>query len=325
VQENDTQLSSVTVVRRVPDRLLVLTSLVLRLLVLSLIAFATGCSSSTTDALIPASAVQPAPTVANGSTLDTIRKRGTVRIGVKFDVPLFGLKDATTGELAGFDIEIANIVASAIFPDAATPESGPNTKIEFVEAISKDREKMLQRGEVDLVLSTYTITESRKQFVDFAGPYYIAGQDILARADDVANGSISGIASLNGKKVCAVTGSTSLANLREAAPKADTSITAERYPECFAALQAAKIDAMTTDDVILLGLAQQDPGVFAITGNPFHTEPYGVGIPKGDESLKQLVNGALAASFADGRWEAAFKKTIGTVNESIPTPPDLQG
>jgi glutamate transport system substrate-binding protein len=279
-----------------------------------------ACSSGRTDSLEPqVSAVQPAPSVADGSTLSKIRKRGVIRIGVKFDVPLFGLKDPVTGELVGFDIEIARILAKEVFPN-----DDPTDRIQFVEALSKNREKMLQRGEVDLILSTYTITESRKQFVDFAGPYYIAGQDILAKAARVADGSISGIASLNGKKVCAVTGSTSLANLREAAPQADTSVTAERYPECFAALQAGKIDAMTTDDVILLGLAQQDPGVFAITGNPFHTEPYGVGIPKGDESLKQLVNAALGASFIDGRWEQAFKETIGTVNESIPTPPDLQ-
>jgi glutamate transport system substrate-binding protein len=284
------------------------------------LSMTTGCSSRTGDSLAPqASAVQPAPTVADGSIVSNIRERGTIRIGVKFDVPLFGLKDPATGKLAGFDIEIAKMLTTAIFPDGDT-----TNRIEFVEAISKDREKMLQRGDVDIVLSTYTITESRKQFVDFAGPYYIAGQDILATASAVADGTISGIGSLNGKKVCAVTGSTSLANLREAAPQADTSITAERYPECFAALQAGKIDAMTTDDVILLGLAQQDPGVFAITGNPFHTEPYGVGIPKGDQILKQLVNDTLAASFADGRWEQAFKATIGTVNDSIPTPPEIQ-
>ncbi len=288
----------------------------------SLLIGITACSSGG-NSLPSESAVQPAPTVVDGSTLDLIRARGVIRIGVKFDVPLFGLKDPQTGKLAGFDIEMANILAGAVFASFGDT-SVVGDKVEFVEALSKNRERMLQAGEVDMVISTYTITESRKQFVDFAGPYYIAGQDILARADDVANGTISGIGSLNGKKVCAVTGSTSLLNLRKAAPKADTTFSAERYPQCFEALRSGKIDAMTTDDVILLGLAQQDPGVFAITGNPFHTEPYGVGLPKGDEKFRQLINTALSASFGDGRWEAAFKTTIGTVNDSVPTPPELQ-
>ncbi len=279
--------------------------------------FASACSSSATSPPKGAAAVQTAPTVPAGSTLELIKARGKIRIGVKFDVPLFGVK-SSTGELVGFDIEIAKIIASDLFgtKDAAG-------KIEFVEALSKNREKYLQAGTVDLVVSTYTITESRKQFVDFAGPYYIAGQDILARRADIENGTISGVASLNGKRVCAVTGSTSLANLLTAAPKANTSFAAERYPECFAALQAGKVDAMTTDDVILFGLAQQVPGEFATTGNPFHSEPYGVGVPKGDSALRDAVNTSLTKAFADGRWEAAFRATVATVGANVPAPPEL--
>jgi glutamate transport system substrate-binding protein len=275
-----------------------------------------GCSNSSTPEKKPA-AIQTAPTVPDGSTLRAIKARGKIRIGVKFDVPLFGVKSAT-GELNGFDIEIAKIIASDLF---ATPNG--TSKIEFVEAISKDREKFLQGGDVDLVVSTYTITESRKQFVDFAGPYYIAGQDILARKVDIESGTIAGVASLNGKRVCAVTGSTSLANLLAAAPRAITSFAAERYPECFAALQAGKVDAMTTDDVILLGLAAQSPGDFALTGNPFHSEPYGVGVPKGDEQLRAAVNASLTKAFADGRWEKAFRTTVGTVGANVPAPPEI--
>jgi glutamate transport system substrate-binding protein len=276
----------------------------------------TGCSSDSSPQRTPA-AVQTAPTVPDGSTLKAVKARGKIRIGVKFDVPLFGVKGASD-DLQGFDIEISKIIAQDLFGTSKAAN-----RIEFIEALSKNREKFLQAGTVDLVVSTYTITESRKQFVDFAGPYYIAGQDILARKRDIESGSISGVSSLNGRKVCAVTGSTSLANLLTAAPRADTTFAAERYPECFAALQAGKVDAMTTDDVILLGLAQNAPGEFALTGNPFHSEPYGVGLPKGDVSLRAAVNASLTKAFADGRWESAFRSTVGTVGANVPAPPEL--
>jgi glutamate transport system substrate-binding protein len=287
---------------------------------------ASGCAGGgdpKPQASAPASPVEATPTVPDGSVLQRIRSTGKVRIGVKLDVPLFGLK-GDDGTIGGFDIRIAHIVADELFPDSEYPNDDATARIVFSEALSKDRERFLQDGSVDVVISTYTITESRKQFVDFAGPYYIAGQDILARTADIKSGKIAGIGSLNGKRVCAVTGSTSLANLIAAAPTADTSVTAERYPDCFEALRAGRVDAMTTDDVILLGLAQQDPGEFALTGNPFHTEPYGIGIPKGDEQLRALINNALETAFADGRWEAAFRETVATVGASVPSPPVLQ-
>lgn len=242
-------------------------------------------------------------------------------MGVKFDVPLFGLKDVTTGQLEGFDIRIAQIIAASIFNLPTTARA--NERIEFVEAISKNRESFLQNGTVDIVLSTYTITESRKQLVDFAGPYYIAGQDILAKAEDVQSGRISGVSDLNGKKVCAVTGSTSLTNLAVAAPKADISVTKERYSECFEALVAGEVEAMTTDDVILLGLTQTSGTKFATTGNPFHTERYGVGIPQGEIALRTLINAALQEAFDDGTWAASFEDTVGAVGASTPSAPIL--
>lgn len=269
----------------------------------------------------PASAVTPTPTVASGSVLERIRSRGNVVIGVKFDVPLFGLNDPSRNTITGFDIEIAQIVARKIFD--LPPGAPVRGQIKFVEAISKNREEFLQNGTVDLVISTYTITESRKQLVDFAGPYYIAGQDVLAKTSDIQSGRISGVADLNGKKVCAVTGSTSLNNLRTAAPQVDTSVTKERYSECFAALQRGLVDAMSTDDVILLGLSGESNGTFSILGNPFHTEPYGVGVAKGENKLRILTNEALQESYDNGSWGTAFEQTVGTVGAATPFPPFL--
>ncbi len=280
----------------------------------------TGCTTASTPEP-PASAVTPTPTVADGSVLERIKSRGTVIVGVKYDVPLFGLNDPAAGTITGFDIEIAQIAARRIFDLAAG--SPVRDRITFVEAISKNREEFLQSGTVDLVISTYTITESRKQLVDFAGPYYIAGQDVLAKSTDIESGRISGVADLNGKKVCAVSGSTSLNNLLAAAPNADTSVTKERYSECFAALQRGLVEAMSTDDVILLGLSGESKGTFSILGNPFHTEPYGVGVAKGEDALRSLINDALQQAFDDGSWGAAFEQTVGTVGAATPFPPTL--
>lgn len=276
-----------------------------------------GCTSE------PAADEKPlaAPVVTatpRPSLLQAMKERGVVRIGVKFDVPLFGLKDPSTGKLSGFDIEIAKGIVSRLYPEADDIDK----HVEFVEALSKNREKFLADRTVDLVISTYTINAARKELVDFAGPYYIAGQDILASKTDVDNGIITGIGDVNGKKVCSVTGSTSLNNLRDAAPNVDVSITKDKYSECFAALKSGLVQAMSTDDVILLGLAQGFPE-YAVTGNPFHTEPYGIGITKGDEELRTFVNDALEKMFADGTWDRAFRDTIGTTGTPAPAPPTL--
>ena len=275
-----------------------------------------SCSSSskTTENTL----ALPVPTPAERiSRLEAIRANKSITVGVKEDVPLFGLIDPKTGVLRGFDIEIAKGIAKRLFP-----EEDPATSIRFVEALSKDRDAMLQNGTADLVISTYTITDARKQLVDFAGPYYIAGQDVLTRRELIDAGTIRGIDDVNGRKVCSVNGSTSLLNLQSAAPKADISITRDKYSECFEELRRGRVDAMTTDDVILLGLALQDKR-FALTGNPFRTEPYGIGIPKGDTELRTFVNDALEDMIRTGEWAEAFRSTVGTAGVLVPVPPAI--
>jgi glutamate transport system substrate-binding protein len=277
-----------------------------------------ACTSATKNA--PSTLAAPVPDSPTEATsrLQAIRASGRVTIGVKKDVPLFGLADPKTGELSGFDIEIAVGIAKRLFPTDAKPGS----RITFIEALSKDRESLLQQGTVDLVVSTYTINDARKQLVDFAGPYYIAGQDVLTKRERVESGEITGIDDVNGRKVCSVRGSTSLLNLQTAAPKADVSVLRNKYSECFDELRAGNVDAMTTDDVILLGLAQTDRR-FMLTGNPFRTEPYGIGVPKGDDTLRALVNDALQQMFDDGEWSAAFQRTVGTAGALVPLPPAI--
>lgn len=280
-----------------------------------------ACSapSSPVDTTLARPLPESVPAQPNGH-LRSIRDTGRVRIGVKFDVPLFGLRDPSSGRLSGFDIEIARAIARALFPD--TPPADIDNRIVFSEAISRKRERILKDDLVDLVVSTYTINDARKQLVDFAGPYYIAGQDILAHRADVESGAIRGIADVNGRKVCSVTGSTSLANLRAAAPRAITADSKDKYSQCFEALRSGAVEAMTTDDVILLGLAQGHPE-FALTGSPFHTEPYGVGVAKGDDELRNFVNDVLETTFKDGTWRRAFLATVGTTGAIAPSPPTL--
>ncbi len=275
-----------------------------------------SCSSSAKPSANTLALPVPTP-VERVSRLDAIRANKSITVGVKEDVPLFGLKDPKTGELSGFDIEIAKGIAARLLPD-----EDPSTRVRFVEALSKDRETMLQRGAADLVISTYAITDARKQLVDFAGPYYIAGQDVLTRRELIDNGTIRGIDDVNGRKVCSVNGSTSLINLQTAAPKADISITRDKYSECFDELRRGQVDAMTTDDVILLGLALQDKR-FGLTGNPFRTEPYGIGVPKGDTELRTFVNDALEDMIRTGEWAEAFRSTVGTAGVLVPAPPAI--
>lgn len=249
-----------------------------------------------------------------GSSVEAIKKKGKITIGVKFDVPLFGVKNPTTNGIEGFDVEIGKIIARNIFGENI------DGKVEFVEAVSKNREPFIQESKVDLVISTYTINATRKEVVDFAGPYYVAGQDILVKK---GNASISGVADLKGKKVCSVAGSTSLKNVQEKAPQVDVSSVFDKYSLCIEALKDGRVEAVTTDDIILLGFVAADPANLKLVGKPFTQEPYGIGLKKGDTALRAFVNDVLDQSYADGAWSKAFEATIGESGISAPKPPAI--
>jgi glutamate transport system substrate-binding protein len=214
------------------------------------------------------------------------------------------------GKPEGFDVEIAKLIAG---------EMGiPADNISWVETVSANREPFIQQGRVDFVVATYTINDERKQVVDFAGPYYVAGQDIM-----VAKGNPEGIAGpedLAGKKVCSVTGSTPAENIRENYPEADLT-EFDVYSKCAEALKNGQVQAVTTDNVILLGLISQDEEAFELVGKPFTEEPYGIGLKKGDTEFRNFINDTLEKIFQDGRWKAAWEATAGKVAPETPTPP----
>ncbi len=222
---------------------------------------------------------------------------GKVVIGVKFDQPGLGLKEGDTN--TGFDVEVAKYVAGKL----------GYTEVEFKESPSSQRETLIESEQVKMIFATYSITDARKEKISFAGPYFIAGQDLLVAA---GNTDITGPDSLVGKKLCSVTGSTSAQKLKDLHPEIELQ-EYDTYSKCVEALAAGTIDAVTTDDVILAGFAAQAQfaGKLKVVGAPFSEERYGVGIKKGDTELCTAINEALAEMVSSGAWQAALDSTVG--------------
>ena len=218
---------------------------------------------------------------------------GKIRIGIKFDQPGLGFKKS--GTYVGFDVDVAKYVAKKL--------GYSEDEIVWKEAPSKQREAMIQNGDVDMILATYSITDERKKAVSFAGPYFVAGQDLLVRKDDH---SINGPEDLNGKRLCSVTGSTSAATVKEKFASEVQLMEQPGYAECATALFSGIVDAVTTDDIILAGLASASRGKLKVVGKPFTQEYYGVGIKKGDTALAKKINAAIAEMIKDGSWERAI-------------------
>ena len=247
-----------------------------------------------------------------GSTMEKLNKAGKVKVGVKFDQPGFGQKDPATGKVAGFDVEIAKIIAARM---GIKEES-----IEFVETVSKNREPFIQEAKVDFVVATYTINDKRKELIAFAGPYYVAGQDIMVKKGNPK--AIKAVADLNGKKVCSVKGSTSEKNLKEKAPQA-TPVLFEKYTECAEELRNDKVDAVTTDNVILIGLIDKAKEDFELVGDKFTDEPYGIGVKKEDTDFRNFINDTLEGIYKDGGWKSAYTGTVGKFVKEVPEPPKV--
>jgi glutamate transport system substrate-binding protein len=224
---------------------------------------------------------------------------GGLKIGIKFDQPGLGLKQGS--EFTGMDVDVAKYIAKQLGTDEGD--------IQFVQAPSAQRETLISTGQVDMVVATYSITDARKEKVSFAGPYFIAGQDLLVRADD---SSITGPDTLKGKKLCSVTGSTSAQKVKEKVPDVNLQEFAT-YSECVAALASGAIDALTTDDTILAGYAAQDQykGKLKVVGKPFSEERYGVGLKKGDTAQCQKVTDAIKKMVTDGEWQKIVDKNLG--------------
>ena len=281
-------------------------------------ALGTTALSACGSAKKPAGADKgPAPTVSvakadfpAGSTMDKLNKAGKIRIGVKIDQPGIGLKDPASGDYTGFDVEIGKIIAADL---GLSPD-----KIDWTESVSANRETFLQNGTVDIVIASYSITDSRKQKVSFAGPYLETDQDLLVAKDS----KIAGLADLAGKKVCSAKGSTSFKNIQANIPQA-VAVGLDTYSQCVDQLGTGQVDAVTTDGAILQGYAAKSAGqlkYLPVSVNP-DKQRYGIGLTKDDAQFRGWLDDQLTKAFADGSWAAAYNATLGQAGTAAPKPP----
>ncbi|SKB03184.1 glutamate ABC transporter substrate-binding protein [Aeromicrobium choanae] len=245
-----------------------------------------------------------------GTRMAELQEGGTVKIGVKFDQPGIGFKSAASDTPTGFDPSVGKILAAKLGIDAGD--------IEWVETVSANREPFLQNGTVDFVIASYSITDERRQVVGQAGPYYVTGQSLLVAKDD---DSINGPDDLEGKKVCSVTGSTSIETVEKEFGATPAGF--DTYSECVDQLLNGSVDAVTTDAAILLGYAAENPDDLKVVGEPFSEERYGIGYSKDSPELCEFINESLTSAFEDGTWEEAFDSTLGKGGGEAGDPPTL--
>ncbi|MEV0473084.1 glutamate ABC transporter substrate-binding protein [Streptomyces prunicolor] len=247
----------------------------------------------------------------DSKTWERARKRGHFTVGAKEDQPYLGEKDPATGTYSGFDIEIAKMMSASL-------GFAPKT-IRFRTIASANRETALQNGQIDYYVGTYTINDMRKKLVGFAGPYYMAGQSLLVRTDE---NDIHGPQDLAGKRVCSAAGSTPYQRIKDDYPKAQL-VAYDTYSVCVDNLLTYQVDAVTTDDAILIGYAAKVPDQLKVVGKPFSEEPYGIGVPHGDNALRFALDDALEAREKNGDWKKAYEATLGLSGVPAPTPPAI--
>ncbi|MER5808136.1 glutamate ABC transporter substrate-binding protein [Streptomyces sp. NPDC002033] len=244
-------------------------------------------------------------------TWQRAKKRGHLVVGAKEDQPYMGEKDPASGTYSGFDIEIAKMMSASLGFDPKTTE--------FKTIASANRETALQNGQIDYYVGTYTINDNRKKQVGFAGPYFMAGQSLLVRKDEK---DINGPEDLAGRKVCSAAGSTPYQRIQKEYPRA-VLVAYDTYSACVDNLLTYQVDAVTTDDSILLGYAAKVPDELKLAGKPFSQEPYGIGVPRSDNALRFALDDALAENEKNGNWKKAYEATLGLSGVPAPTPPPI--
>ena len=252
--------------------------------------------------------------VASSAWASAVKEAGVLKTGGTKTAPVFSLEDATTGEVSGFDTAIGQVLARYIIGGT----NDARTLLDITQVTSDTREVVLGNGSVQAVIATYTITPERAKKIDFAGPYYSSGQAVLVRADE---SKITGVSDLAGVKVTVQSGSSSIAALQKAAPKAQQK-PFDDHNGCLSALKTKQVDAYVVDYTLLLSAMQANDDI-KIVGDPFTEDPYGIGLPQGSDA-KAFVDAFLQTIYDDGTWESIWKATIGTVTEGdAPQPPAL--
>jgi glutamate transport system substrate-binding protein len=246
-----------------------------------------------------------------GSRMAELADAGEITMGVRYDQPGLGFKDAAADVPTGFDIEIAKLLVADLCIDPTDTDA-----VTWEETISDNREPYLMEGRVDLVLASYSITDERRELVGQTGPYFITGQQVLVPSDS----DVESIEDLQGEEVCSVSGSTSIERVEE---EGAVPVPREAYSDCADDVLNGSVPAMSTDGAILLGLAALNPDELKVVGPEFSEERIGVGYPKENPEMCEWINGVLEDSFEDGSWEDAFEATLGESGVETPDPPEL--
>lgn len=285
---------------------------------LVLLTAAAGCGRSGSPPVkgpqaedLPVYRVDTAFSLPASPTWEKAKRRGHLVVGAKEDQPYMGEKDPATGAYSGFDIEIAKMMSASLGFD---PKG-----IEFKTIASANRETALQNGQIDYYVGTYTINDKRKKQVGFAGPYFMAGQSLLVRRNEK---DVKGPDDLAGKRVCSAAGSTPYQRLQKDYPRA-VLVAYDTYSVCVDNLLTYQVDAVSTDDSILLGYAAKVPEELKVVGRPFSQEPYGIGVPRSDNALRFALDDALEAHERNGDWKKAYEATLGLSGQPAPKPPAI--
>ncbi|MEM5326102.1 glutamate ABC transporter substrate-binding protein [Paraburkholderia sp. JHI2823] len=253
------------------------------------------------------SALAVAETFPAGSTMEAIQKKGKFVVGTSLDGPGFSMLNPTTNKAEGFEIDIARQLARKL--------TGSEDNVEFVPVLSANRFAFVQTGRVDISLATATINDERKKIIGFAGPYYLAGQDVMVGK----NSGIQNLSDLNGKSVCVVTGTDSAVNLLKVAPKAEIhSLTDEK--SCAEAVSDGRFAALTDDGAVLVPFVKLQPDRLRLLGKPFTKEPYGVVVKHDDVQFRNWINGELEAMIKSGQWQRMYDRDLKDFGEAqVPT------
>lgn len=266
----------------------------------------TRCGDVTASLSPPATLPSPGQMPA-GSYMQRILRRGKLVAGVDQNTLLFAYLNPRTAQIEGFEIDLLHQLANAIF-------GNPNA-IEFKAITTAQRIPLVRNGSVDIVADAFTITCQRRTQVDFSTVYYDAFQRVLVPVNSPARS----IAELAHKRVCATSGSTSLARI-EQLPYHIVSDPVPQRTDCLVDLEQGTADAITSDDSILLGFKMQDPYTRILGGPPIEAEPYGMAIAKSHPDFVRFVNGVLAEMRANGQWAAIYKRWLGGLR-ATPAPP----
>ncbi|QWF78642.1 glutamate ABC transporter substrate-binding protein [Amycolatopsis sp. CA-230715] len=278
-----------------------------------------ACSSSGQGSTAPGGSTQNlldrAPVasdaeLAQSPTAAAIKKRGQLTVGGSLDAPLLSQQNPVTGGVEGFDATLGKLLAKYITGQPAA---------RIIESSSVTREPLLANGTVDVVLQTYTISQERAKKVSFAGPYLVSGQAIATLKETTG---ISKPQDLAGKKVVAGANTPAIAAVKEKAPTADV-VTFDTDPECVLGLEQGRGVAYVQDLTLLAAQSQLNKKI-KIVGQPFTSDPYGIGLKLGDDTFKKFVNDWLKKIQDAGLWQEAWKSSLGTVVEGeAPTPPAI--